>query len=249
MFAIFCALPAELNYLRKFMMITATKSQGTCRIFEAKYSNAGILLVLTGMGKENAVHAAELVIANYDIDIMISTGFCGSLNKENRPGGLACYSNVACDDTTCRDKEVVRIDDVLIGKTRRSIKGTTGELYVGKGVTTSAVCATPDSKSKLRERSGCDFVDMESYWIGRIANDNNIPFIVIRPVFDSLEDDLSVLNYIMSHGKVDLHKAGAYIFRHPGKIGTLIRFAFVSRQTSRNTSYFMQYYIKKLSNN
>lgn len=248
MLAIFGALPDEISYLKRIVTVTRSTSSGTCRVVESALGKVNVLLVLTGVGKDNAKHAADYVTGKYETNVIISTGFCGSLNEKAVSGNFALYSAITCDSDCDTDRNGVKIDPLLEEAARLALKTSACSYISGKGISVTNVCATPESKNRLRESSGCDFVDMESYWIGKIAGDRNIPFYTVRLVFDALNDDLSVIDHIMRHGKVDLFKTSQYILFHPGKIRTLSRYVSIYRTTQKRMLVFIQNFIKELGN-
>ena len=67
---------------------------------------------------------------------------------------------------------------------------------VGIGLTVKKICTLPDLKRELGTRFNADAIDMESYALARIARNNKIPFIIIRPILDTVWEDLTVLERV-----------------------------------------------------
>jgi hypothetical protein len=63
----------------------------------------------------------------------------------------------------------------------------------GVGVTGLKLVAAKREKRELGELTTADVVDMESYWIARVANEHRVPIIIIRSVSDAMNDVLPEL--------------------------------------------------------
>ena len=119
-------------------------------------------------------------------------------------------------------------------------------IITGAGVTINAACTTVEAKKNLARQTETRFVDMESYWIGSVAQKLNIPFIVVRPVFDSLNFDLTPIENIFKKGEFSFSRAVSYSLLHPHKIGTLLEYSNVFKLISKNMTSFMRECITQL---
>jgi hypothetical protein len=64
--------------------------------------------------------------------------------------------------------------------------------YTGTLLSTPAVVATAAAKQALGQRSGALAVDMESYSVGHMAAQSQVPFAVLRTIFDTSRDNLAL---------------------------------------------------------
>jgi hypothetical protein len=82
-------------------------------------------------------------------------------------------------------------------------------------------------------------VDMESYWICQIAGERDVPFIAVRTIFDTVQDDLSLLGHMMVEGKVTPLKALGYLISHPGRVRKIVAYYINSKKARRNLAFFL----------
>lgn len=240
MIAIFSALEEEVRELKKQISIRRTTKNGKSLFFEGEFEGKECLLVLTGMGKERAERATLDVFGNYSISTVISTGFGGALNDKTSVGDVVVYTDLVSTTSKNNGRETLRSDPDLVSAALIAGGKSKIRLVPGRGVTAIKVYDTPDSKRRLGERFGADMVDIESYWIGRITGTRKLPFIVIRSVFDTVFDDLKVLEKITYKGEIVASKALSYCLMRPLQIGKLIRYSRNSKKAARNLAVLIK---------
>ena len=239
MIAIFSALELEVRQFKKGMKITKTSTFRDCRVYEGETAGTKVLLVLTGMGKDRAEIAAEWVLSNFPVSTLVSSGFGGSLNDKTRVGDIAVYLKLSCSESGLGSTGESLFSDVGLAETATKKVGGNGfHVLPVHGVTISNVCVTPESKAKLGQTLAADVVDMESYWIGQKAAARKLPFITVRAIFDSLQDDLSLLVLLTGKGKA--LPAMGYLIGHPGQWTKAASYAANSRKAGRNLAVFLR---------
>lgn len=248
MIAIFSALEEEVRDLKKGMSIYKTSFQGKIRIYEGKCGNRESLLVLTGMGKESARNAAEMVLTRYSVQSVISTGFGGSLNNRTKTGDIVVYSDLICEASPEAHYPEGRIqaDSALIAAASRALKRTNLGYLTGKGISIDRVCVTPEAKYKLGQDFAADAVDMESYWIGQTAASRGLPFLAVRPIFDTVNDDLSILEEITHNSRVSPFKALSYLASHPGQVKKLMDYSRDSKEARKSLAIFIKEFMEEV---
>jgi adenosylhomocysteine nucleosidase len=247
MIAIFSALEAEVRELKKEMVIKTTSIDQDCRIYAGIWVGKDILLVLSGVGKERAKLAAGLILNKYPVDALISSGFGGGLNNQTAAGDVVIYSALICEDKRGGGlQKDLHPDPRLFSAAAKGCDASDLRVLVGRGITISQVCLTPESKLKLGKLSGADVVDMESYWIGLTAAENNIPFLAARSIFDSVEDDLTMLSHITDDGEVKPLKALGYFSGHPGQLRKAVSFSTNSKKAEKNLAIFLSKLVKAI---
>ena len=89
----------------------------------------------------------------------------------------------------------------------------------------SKLVQTSDQKQSLQRQTGAAVVDMESTAIAKIASEQQIPFITIRAIADSLQMDLpdAVAVSLDSSGIVQMPKLLRHLLIHPNEVPALIR--------------------------
>jgi adenosylhomocysteine nucleosidase len=246
MLAVFGALELEIKELRKRMQINRVCSYPDFSIREGKYGPREVLLVLTGVGQEKAKNALNGVLAQYPICLIMSIGFGGALNDKTNAGDIVVYSKLRRGESS-KDRytveEDLECDAKLVTQAMSCLEGSEFRLIKGQGVTADDLCATPASKCSLGRQYQADIVDMESYWIGKIAAEKGLPFIAIRSVFDALRDDLSVLEQITLKRKIVAKEVLKQILLHPGQS---IRLYHNYRKAAKNLALFVDALVKTI---
>lgn len=250
MIALFGALKEELSELKGKMAISKTSFYQDCILYEGKCRNQASLLVLTGVGKERAQKAVELALEKYPVTALISTGFGGALNDKTKTGDIVVCSKLICEEEHLGELSVnrnVESDSLLTSACVKSLNETGLRFIVGNGITIPLVSQTPETKSELGKKFTADMVDMESYWIGQRAIENKLPFVAVRSIFDSLEDDLSPLTKVVSsEGKIKFAAFFSSVISHPGRISNMIYYAGNARKARRNLTIFLDRFLEEI---
>ena len=240
MLTIFAAIEAELNEFKKGMTIFGTSTYQECRIFEGRMAEKDVLLVLTGIGEERAKAAARYVLDKIPVSALISSGFAGALNDKTTVGDMVICTVLRCEQS----REVsagkpLYPDPTLLAQCLKSGRECDIQVLSGRGISISRVCATPQNKAELGRDSGADSVDMESFWIGQIADERNVPFIAVRSISDNLEDDLSLVADITAGNQFKPLKALGYFVHHPSQVKTAAVLVSNSRKAGKNLALFL----------
>ena len=252
MIVIFGALPEEIKYIKKCMSLDKMSVYRHCRIYEGKFDGIDGLLVTTGMGKKKTILATEYVLNNYPVSLIISTGFAGGLNNKTTRGDIVVHSDLINENRTGEESVTdtsLYSDSSLVSVAKRLLINGKYPYLIGKGITVNHAQTTHESKYKLGVSYLADVVDMESYWIGQTANEKRVPFIVIRTVLDALNDDLSVLNSIMSEEKFVPSKAIAYFIKHLSQIIYVSKLLDDARKMGKVMAGFIREYIAEIQRN
>ncbi len=138
------------------------------------------LVELSGVGDEKAEAAARRLLER-GATALVSWGVAGGLDSASSPGTV-----VLPDAVICADGPKLRVDrewrDRLLACVRDQVVTTTTPIYHAM-----SVIGTVEEKSDVHKRFGAGAVDMESGAVGRVALENNIPWIVVRAVVDPVD--------------------------------------------------------------
>jgi adenosylhomocysteine nucleosidase len=221
--AVFGALNFEIRTMKKRMFIRKNTLLPQCNVFEGTYGSRELLLVLTGVGPRRASEATDFVLSNYPVSLVISTGFGGALNAKTRIGDMILYTALGCaeEPETGAAGQTLYTDTDLLSSALQGLQPSVPGLYAGKGVSSPAVCAKPEAKRLLGREFLADVVDMESYWIGRRAAARGLPFLTLRAISDTVEDDLTELDPFLDHNRLHPWKLIRNLTSHPHKLRLL----------------------------
>jgi len=106
----------------------------------------------------------------------------------------------------------------------------------------------PQEKALLRQTSGADAIDLESYWVGRAARERGIPYLPVRAISDAAHDQLFVIpGSVAPQGTYRLRAVLAYVGRHPTCLPGLLRLARASRGAAANLALFLEAFLATLT--
>lgn len=131
------------------------------------------LLVAAGTGSRLAEQALEAARERSRIGAIVSTGFCGGLNPELRPGQIFVAS------------EVRQLDGG--GRYPARLPRTSRSYATGTLLSVDQVVGSEREKRRLRELGG-DAVEMEAAAVARSAAAWDVPFYCIRAVTDTAQE-------------------------------------------------------------
>ncbi len=212
------AFPLEINGIRRRGRFRRAK--GGC--FEGETGGVSAILAVSGMGEDNACGTVKKMLSLYpDARAYVSVGLSAALLPELAPGDIVAATAII--ETS--SGSIYPCDPSLI-KSLSRIKRR-----AGKFVSVSKTIITSAEKKKLAEATGAVALDMESGGAGRACTEAGIPFISIRAISDTLDEDLPVdFNLFMNDGKIRLMRLIFYLLAHPARITALIQLGRNSRR-------------------
>lgn len=141
-------------------------------------TRAGGLVVISGMGPDNAAKATDYVILNRGARIIINPGICGALSESYKPGDL-------CRATTALDG-----DAILQASQAPSLplpEMITWQHFIPARL---ASVTEPVFGGEPRQRlaAHADIVDMEGYAVAQAAQRQGVPCYLIKGVSDLADE-------------------------------------------------------------
>jgi nucleoside phosphorylase len=118
---------------------------------------------------------------------------------------------------------------------------------LGSGVTVLQLNSSTRKMQGLRETFHADIVDMESYWIARIASTRQIPFIAIRSISDNVQSSVQPFDRILaSDGKLLWKKAVLCFVLHPWYLLNVYTLYRNTRPAKKNLAAFIGHLATKI---
>ena len=188
MLALMAAIAQELRSLKRSLQAQEAFAQGACRIFNARFGPTPVLLVQSGMGRENTERALNLLLTRQRIGPLLSIGFAGGLAERIDCGHIVLCSSFRCEQDS--GEPVYGADSRLLNRAQRAF-GSEPALRTGRCLTVSRPVAGPALRRRAAQTFGADVADMESYWLARLAARHNIPFLGVRAIMDTGHFELS----------------------------------------------------------
>jgi adenosylhomocysteine nucleosidase len=185
------AFAQEIDGLRRQLDVEEVITGQDYKLYRGSYENRDILLVQTGMGKERAEIATKSVLARYPVTAVVSLGFAGGLNPELEIGDVVLCSTLYRKNGSGQEDpkaEPYTSDADLISLASECPDDIEADCLIGSCVTVLELDTDPQKQQELAETYQADVVEMESYWIAKIASDRGIPFIAVRAMSDRGSD-------------------------------------------------------------
>ncbi|MGB5583461.1 MAG: hypothetical protein WBO93_07700 [Gammaproteobacteria bacterium] len=172
-----------------------------------------VYVFCAGMGAHNASHAAQTLIAA-DVDALVSWGVAGALDPR-----LVSGDTVLPVQVRDGERHVYTTDHAW----HAALKSRLEQLRLFAGGTILSVQDVQHdlrSKSDLHQATQALAVDMESAAVGRVAQNENKPFVVVRTIFDSasMRIPASSTNATDQYGQVSIPKLITGLARKPAEV-------------------------------
>ena len=177
-------------------------------------SGAGVTLRVIGVGKRRA-EAGIAAVMSESPDAIIAIGFCGGADATLRTGDL----HVADVFHSVDHSKPIAADPGLVGRAQAWACRSDSRLVCGPSVTVDALAGV-QAKRALHSETGASSVNMEDFWAASAAAAHGIPFVSIRAVLDTAEDELPAYLGNAGEGLIDVLRGVA---AHPRTVPLLIR--------------------------
>jgi adenosylhomocysteine nucleosidase len=186
---------------------------GAFDLVSGDIGDKSVSVVVSGVGGRAAADAAGALIGGNSLDLIVSIGFAGGLVPDFPQGTIVVSHEVAGE---AGDRAAFpTLDGFVVPPPGKG----------GVVVTSSRFVYATKHKRDLAERLGAVAVDMESLYVGRVAQEAGVPFLVVRVISDDLSHELPVFgSFFTKEGRLDLTRAIPYFLRHPGTLIPLVRF-------------------------
>ena len=107
-------------------------------------------------------------------------------------------------------------------------------------ITADKVIHSPIDKKEFGERFSAEAVEMETSAIAKVSTDKNLPFLSVRAISDSVEQEiLDSSSFLGSDGEISKLKAGWYVLTHPGSISSALSLRSQTQQATRTMTDFI----------
>jgi adenosylhomocysteine nucleosidase len=250
MIALLGALEEEVSDLRRQMTLEEIPAIPGCHLSRGEDRGRDVLLAQTGIGRERVEAATKLILERYPVTTLVSLGFAGALVEELEVGDVVICSTVHC--ATGRIEEATRqrsycSDDGLLRLATNALEGTTARYHVGSGVTVPRIVSSPAKKQELGQAFQAYIVDMESYWIARIASYKRIPFVAVRAISDARRDNLPPFDQMLTtNGRWQWKKTLSHFLHHPQHLAALPGLSRDVRRARRNLTVSVECLVAEL---
>ena len=197
------AMDIEVAELKEAAEISRVITKADMEFCEGKLGDTEVVIVKCGMGKVNAGICVQMLADLFEVTHVINTGVAGSLNDNLKIGDI-----VIAVDAVQHDYDVTPIgfkrgeipytglyafesDKSMREQAVKAVHAVAPELQVieGRICTGDQFIATKAQKDSITSNFGGDCCEMESGAIAQACYLNHIPFVIIRAISDSADDN------------------------------------------------------------
>ena len=248
MIGIVIAIREELTeFFSNNEFISHKHNQGNRTVFTSKMLPE-VVVIESGMGKENAVSATNTLIECYKPNILISAGFAGSVKKNvptgtsficNKlwgiPGSPAFWATGIAENT-----EIMNEHSILSLNTYLNEAGA--PVRIGSCMTVNGFIHNDNLKTWVGENFPVDVIDMESYWVSQEAIKYNIEHIVVRVVLDPMEQKLPpfIVEAASNKKSRNILNGLKHVASNPGDIKKILQISLQARKARKILTFTIE---------
>ena len=219
MLAVMGALDEEVAHLRDDMKITDETEHAGIQVTHGSFKNVDIVLAKSGIGKANATICTQMLIDLYKPTSMLFSGVAGGLLPNMRVGDVVVASHLIQYDMDLtafgrrhgelpgRDR-LIECDPVMVQEAGSSFDTAFPDPGVGPNLMLGTIASgdrfIQDQKTLrwLQREFSALATEMEGAAFGYTCHLNEVPFVVIRGLSDTADqnasDDFSANLHIVS---------------------------------------------------
>lgn len=195
------AMDEEIIVIKEIMKNISEEIYHNSTFITGTIYNKNVVLVKSGIGMVNASMITTILITKYNVDKIIFSGVAGSLDAKLNVGDIVVSSELIeyLFDATAfgysisviprMDTSIFKADTYLLN-IAKEIKN----IHIGRILSADKFVDKKNDKIRYGKEYNALAVDMESAAVAHVSHILGIPFLVIRSISDSLNDD-SVIEY------------------------------------------------------
>ncbi len=240
------AIGEEIAGIKQRMQIEQSLALGHARVFIGRWQGVDLLLVRSGVGRARARQALAQVCDSHAVGFILSIGYAGGLDPSLNVGDLVIADKVFDHPSDATDEKSLRgeiISTALVSQAMALPRPADTVVVRGALLTVDRVVPDPAAKKELGSRYPVQAVDMETTELAREAAARNIPFLSIRSITDTVNQQLlDCAHLVKADGEVSKLKAGWHVLTHPGDLKNMVALrGHAQKATARLTEFLMLY--------
>ena len=208
MIGIICAEEKELIEIKKIMNNIEEKYIYEKIFYMGEIETKKIVLVKCNVGKVNSARVTQILIDNFDIELVINVGTAGSVDNILEIGDVvvATYLVQYDFDVTPFGRKLGEIENIGESiKVDEELLKLFDNLDVKKGIVASGdkFIINNEEKDNVKNYFNAYCIEMEGASIAQVCYLDNIPFLVIRSITDKKDGSSKVdfLEFLESSSK------------------------------------------------
>lgn len=202
-YGIICAMEEEIKELLANLKEVQEQNVGDMHYYAGKIFDNDVVLVQSGIGKVQAGITTAFLIQNFNVDCVINSGSAGGIGEGLHIGDLVLSTGTAYHDADATafgykmgqlpsQPQIFPADKNLITKISQAAVENKIKIHEGLIVTGDQFVSSKDKINEIKEtfpQALC--CEMEGAAIGQVAYEFNIPYLVIRAMSDTADEEAS----------------------------------------------------------
>jgi len=200
---IMAAMDAELDMLAAQIDDPIFTRMSGVEFIEGTIEDKPIVLAKCGVGKVNAALTTQIMIDHFGIENIINTGVAGAVDEDLEPGDIVIADDAAHHDMNAKvlgyNQGEIPMANSSVFKTDPDISEAlfeaadisgASEVVTGHIVSGDIFVSDFETKEFIAENFNAKCCDMESAAVAQVCVANNMPFGIIRTIFDTADGDV-----------------------------------------------------------
>lgn len=202
------AMEEEVANLKEQMKDTTEMNKAGMLFIHGNLWGTDTVVVVSGIGKVNMAVCTQILVDEYNINVLINTGVAGSLNNQFDIGDIVLSECAQQHDMDVSplgdpvgiiprmDESIFAADKTLLTLAKEACKKANPDIqcHIGKIVSGDQFISSAEKKDYLIETFQGDCAEMEGAAMAQVAYLNRIPFLIIRAISDKA-DNSSHMDY------------------------------------------------------
>lgn len=200
------AMDEEVAGLKKYMKDPEITRKASMDFYSGTLEGKRAVVVRSGIGKVNAAVCTQILVDDFDAEVVINTGIAGSLNNEINIGDIVVSTDLIHHDMNAvafgypkgqipqMEEFSFASDEFLRKLAVRACREVNPDIQVFEGRIASGdqFVADQEVKDFIVREFGAYAVEMEGAAIAQAAVLNHVPFLVIRAISDKADGSAHV---------------------------------------------------------
>jgi adenosylhomocysteine nucleosidase len=238
------ALKEEVGELCSQFGLRPIPAERGMRLYKGRLGGEDVFAVQSGIGRYNAERATGFLLRRHPVRLVVALGFGGGLSPALRPGELVLCLRLHCESAPggcCRP------DPGFLSLAARASSAESLQVRLGNSVTVGRLVTRSSEKLALGQAYRAQAVDMESYWVARLACSHRVPFIAVRAISDPLQQSIPRLDRVLGPaGDLSWRRALVRFATHPCELARLPRLGLNARTAARALAAFVGALVARL---
>ena len=193
------AMDEEVEILINKMSNKTITDKAGMVYYSGQLSLKDVIVVKCGIGKINAAVCSQILISEFNVDVIINSGVAGALDNDLNIGDIVISKDTLNHDmdTTAfgdeygviprMEKSIFEAEKKLIDLAMKSGEKYNISTVIGRVVSGDQFIASKEKKEWLVKQFNGTCAEMEGVSIGQTAYLNDVPFLILRAISDKAD--------------------------------------------------------------